>query len=179
MSHVLEGASQEDLNLYRAEVERDQAYGNWRDFFLNKKGSVTSVSGDANLDQIADVSYLLDTFFAKVTRTALQNAASIAGLMITTEAMVAEARRRTSRRCRRAAAWVAWAAWISDAVGPVVREPDRASAVRSRQRPDIKAPRTGPEPGSDAGLFVVPAPRQCLTRRSERTDTNVRTQVQP
>ncbi|HBL5441012.1 TPA: hypothetical protein LR361_005010, partial [Escherichia coli] len=56
MSHVLEGASQEDLNLYRAEVERDQAYGNWRDFFLNKKGSVTSVSGDANLDQIADVS---------------------------------------------------------------------------------------------------------------------------
>ncbi|EKZ9630302.1 hypothetical protein RFC72_005690, partial [Klebsiella pneumoniae] len=57
MSHVLEGASQEDLNLYRAEVERDQAYGNWRDFFLNKKGSVTSVSGDANLDQIADVSY--------------------------------------------------------------------------------------------------------------------------
>lgn len=91
MSHVLEGASQEDLNLYRAEVERDQAYGNWRDFFLNKKGCVTSVSGDANLDQIADVSYLLDTFFAKVTRTALQNAASIAGLMITTEAMVAEA----------------------------------------------------------------------------------------
>ncbi|MDZ9761268.1 hypothetical protein SND63_00595 [Escherichia coli] len=61
---MLEGASQEDLNLYRAEVERDQAYGNWRDFFLNKKGSVTSVSGDANLDQIADVSYLLDTFFA-------------------------------------------------------------------------------------------------------------------
>lgn len=50
-----------------------------------------SASGDANLDQIADVSYLLDTFFAKVTRTALQNAASIAGLMITTEAMVAEA----------------------------------------------------------------------------------------
>nr|BAX24561.1 hypothetical protein [Pseudomonas aeruginosa] len=63
-------------------------------------------------------------------------------------------------------------------VGPVVREPDRASAVRSRQRPDIKAPWTEPEPGSDAGLFVVPAPRQCLTRRSERTDTNVRTQAQ-
>ncbi|WP_330758190.1 hypothetical protein [Escherichia coli] len=36
MSHVLEGASQEDLNLYRAEVERDQAYGNWRDFFLKE-----------------------------------------------------------------------------------------------------------------------------------------------
>ena len=169
MSHVLEGASQEDLNLYRAEVERDQAYGNWRDFFLNKKGSVTSVSGDANLDQIADVSYLLDTFFAKVTRTALQNAASIAGLMITTEAMVAEAPKKDEPAMPPGGGMG----------GMGGMEPDRASAVRSRQRPDIKAPRTGPEPGSDAGLFVVPAPRQCLTRRSERTDTNVRTQVQP
>ena len=32
----------------------------------------------------------------KVTRTALQNAASIAGLMITTEAMVAEAPKKES-----------------------------------------------------------------------------------
>ncbi|GHL16995.1 hypothetical protein ECZU23_54380 [Escherichia coli] len=178
MSHVLEGASREDLNLYRAEVERDQAYGNWRDFFLNKKGSVTSVSGDANLDQIADVSYLLDTFFAKVTRTALQNAASIAGLMITTEAMVAEAPKKDERRCRRAAAWVAWAAWISDAVGPVV-------GTGPRQRGPIPATtrHQGPKDGAGARqrcrAFVVPAPRQCLTRRSERTDTNVRTQVQP
>ncbi len=158
MSHVLEGASQEDLNLYRAEVERDQAYGNWRDFFLNKKGSVTSVSGDANLDQIADVSYLLDTFFAKVTRTALQNAASIAGLMITTEAMVAEAPKKDEPAMPPGGGMGGMGGMVSDAVGPVVREPDRASAVRSRQRPDIKAPRTGPEPGSDAGLFV-PAPR--------------------
>ncbi|MFG7544109.1 hypothetical protein ACG0V7_27685, partial [Klebsiella pneumoniae] len=55
----------------------------------------------------------------------------------------------------------------------------RKRSAAGKERPDIKAPRTGPEPGSDAGLFVVPAPRQCLTRRSERTDTNVRTQVQP
>ena len=49
---------------------------------------------------------------AKVVRTALQNAASVAGLLVTTEAMVAdvaEARIRL-RRCR-AAAWAAWAAW--------------------------------------------------------------------
>lgn len=45
----------------------------------------------------------------KVTRTALQNAASIAGLMITTEAMVAEAPKKDEP----AAAWAAWAAWIS------------------------------------------------------------------
>ena len=34
---------------------------------------------------------------AKVVRTALQDAASVAGLLITTEAMVAERRRRTRR----------------------------------------------------------------------------------
>ena len=33
-------------------------------YFSNKKGSVTAVQGDANLDQIADVNYLLDTFFS-------------------------------------------------------------------------------------------------------------------
>ena len=33
----------------------------------------------------------------KVVRTALQNAASVAGLLITTEAMVAESRRRRRR----------------------------------------------------------------------------------
>ena len=53
----------------------------------------------------------------KVTRSALQNAASIAGLMITTEAMVAEAAeegRAGDGGGMAAAAWVAWAAWISD-----------------------------------------------------------------
>ena len=51
---------------------------------------------------------------AKVVRTALQNAASVAGLLITTEAMVAEApRRNPPRRCRVVAAWAAWAAWTS------------------------------------------------------------------
>ena len=49
---------------------------------------------------------------AKVVRTALQNAASVAGLLITTEAMIAEAR-DPRLRCRAAAAWVAWAGWIS------------------------------------------------------------------
>ena len=53
----------------------------------------------------------------KVTRTALQNAASIAGLMITTEAMVAEAPKKDEPLAPAAtavAAWVAWAAWTSD-----------------------------------------------------------------
>ena len=51
---------------------------------------------------------------AKVVRTALQDAASVAGLLITTEAMVAEKPKKQGplRRCRAAAAW---AAWISSA----------------------------------------------------------------
>ena len=36
----------------------------------------------------------------KVVRTALQNAASVAGLLITTEAAVSASCRKTSRRCR-------------------------------------------------------------------------------
>ena len=51
----------------------------------------------------------------KVVRAALQNAASVAGLLITTEAMVAERPKKRSpvRRCRAAAAWAAWATWTS------------------------------------------------------------------
>ena len=33
-------------------------------YYSNKKGSVQAVQGDANLDQIADVVHLLDTFFS-------------------------------------------------------------------------------------------------------------------
>ncbi|MFN2288665.1 MAG: portal protein [Chromatocurvus sp.] len=63
LSHVLEGASAEDLDIYRAQIEDDQKEIT-TDFFSNRKGSVTAVQGDANLEQIADVSYLLDTFYA-------------------------------------------------------------------------------------------------------------------
>ena len=51
---------------------------------------------------------------AKVTRAALQNAASIAGLLLTTEALVAdkpEKSRRMPAACP--AAWAAWAAWVA------------------------------------------------------------------
>ena len=52
---------------------------------------------------------------AKVVRVALQDAASVAGLLITTEAMVAETPKKTPlRRCRAAAVWAAWAEWITE-----------------------------------------------------------------
>jgi len=63
MAHVLEGASKDDLEEYRRQVEEDQQ-DITTDYYLNKKGGVQAVQGDANLDQIADVAYLLDTFFA-------------------------------------------------------------------------------------------------------------------
>lgn len=63
MSHVLENADKPTMDAYRAEVERDQN-SITTDYYLNKKGGVTAVQGDANLDQIGDVVHLLDTFFA-------------------------------------------------------------------------------------------------------------------
>lgn len=64
MAHVLKGADESTLDKYRAQVEADQANGNYADYYLNVEGGVTAVQGDANLDQIADVAYLLDTFYA-------------------------------------------------------------------------------------------------------------------
>ena len=50
----------------------------------------------------------------KVVRTALQDAASVAGLLITTEAMVADKPEpKGAMPAMPAAAWAAWAGWIS------------------------------------------------------------------
>ncbi len=62
-AHVLEGAGPEDLEAYREKVEADQQ-SITTNYYLNKKGGVTAIQGDTNLDQIADVAHLLDTFFA-------------------------------------------------------------------------------------------------------------------
>lgn len=63
LAHVLEGASGEDLEAYRAQVEKDKGQIT-TDFYMNKKGGVNAVQGDANLSDIADVTHLLDTFFS-------------------------------------------------------------------------------------------------------------------
>ena len=55
---------------------------------------------------------------AKVVRAALQDAASVAGLLVTTEAMVAETPKEqpAMRRCRPAVVWAAWAGWVSKSI---------------------------------------------------------------
>lgn len=62
-SHILEGASPEDLRTYEASIT-NKLNKVTTDFFQNRKGGVTAISGDGNLDQIADVAHLLDTFFS-------------------------------------------------------------------------------------------------------------------
>ena len=64
VAHVLEGASTDDLMAYRATVEKDQAEGITTDYYMNKKGGVTPLQGDSNLDHVGDIVHLLDTFFA-------------------------------------------------------------------------------------------------------------------
>ncbi len=63
MAHVLEGATDADIEKYRAANERDQREIT-TDYYLNKKGGVSAIQGDANLDQNGDVIHLLDTFFS-------------------------------------------------------------------------------------------------------------------
>jgi chaperonin GroEL len=49
----------------------------------------------------------------KVVRTALQDAASIAGLLITTEAMIAELPKKEAAPAAACLTWAAWAAWAA------------------------------------------------------------------
>lgn len=63
LAHVLEGATKEQLDDYQAEVEKNKGEIT-TDFYLNKKGAVSAVQGDAALSEIGDVVHLLDTFFA-------------------------------------------------------------------------------------------------------------------
>lgn len=63
LSHVLEGANDIELQAYQDRVEANKDLIT-TDFYLNRKGSVTAVQGDATLGDIGDVTYLLDSFFA-------------------------------------------------------------------------------------------------------------------
>lgn len=62
-AHVLEGATKEELAEYQQRVEADQDRI-VSDYYMNRKGGVQAISGDSTLGEIADVAYLLDTFFS-------------------------------------------------------------------------------------------------------------------
>ena len=63
LAHVLEGAGAEELEAYQKSHYANQSEIK-TDFFLNRKGGVTAVQGDAKLSEIEDVAHLLDTFYA-------------------------------------------------------------------------------------------------------------------
>lgn len=62
-SHVLEGATDEQLGAYETSMA-NKLNRVTTDFYQNRKGGVTALQGDTNLDQIADVVHLLDTFMS-------------------------------------------------------------------------------------------------------------------
>ena len=66
---------------------------------------------------------------AKVTRSALQNAASIAALFLTTEAVIADKPEKAAPMG--GDPWAAWAAWTSDRQRPVAK-PRSRGAIRCR-----------------------------------------------
>lgn len=61
--HVIEGASKAELAEYERKIE-----GKKRevvtDFYMNRKGAVSTIGGDSALGEITDVVHLLDTFFS-------------------------------------------------------------------------------------------------------------------
>ena len=62
--HQLENVDDDSFNAYKREIENGQGDGIRTDLFIRGKGNVSAIQGDENLDQIADVAHLLDTFFA-------------------------------------------------------------------------------------------------------------------
>lgn len=63
LAHVMEGADDATMTAYRKEVEGGQGDVT-TDYYMNRKGGVTAVQGDATMGEIGDVVHLLDTFFA-------------------------------------------------------------------------------------------------------------------
>lgn len=63
LAHILEGADDVALNAYRQSTEGEKGEIT-TDFYLNRKGGVQAIQGDATLGDIGDVAHLLSTFFA-------------------------------------------------------------------------------------------------------------------
>jgi hypothetical protein len=64
LAHVIPGADEPYMAAYRKDVEAGQGQIT-TDYYINRKdGGVTAVQGDAKLSEIADVTHLLDTFYA-------------------------------------------------------------------------------------------------------------------
>lgn len=63
LAHVLEGADEPTMTAYRKSVENEKG-DITTDFYLNRKGGVAAIQGDAGMSDMADVVHLMDTFYA-------------------------------------------------------------------------------------------------------------------
>lgn len=63
LAHVLEGADGPTMDAYRKSVENEKG-DITTDFYLNRKGGVSAIQGDAGMGDLADVVHLMDTFYA-------------------------------------------------------------------------------------------------------------------
>lgn len=63
LAHILEGADDTQLQDYRKTTEGEKGEIT-TDFYMNRKGGVQAIQGDATLGDIGDVAHLLSTFFA-------------------------------------------------------------------------------------------------------------------
>jgi hypothetical protein len=63
LAHVLEGADEATMTEYRKNTQNEKG-DITTDFFLNRKGGVQAVQGDAGMSDMADVVHLMDTFYA-------------------------------------------------------------------------------------------------------------------
>nr|WP_315242036.1 hypothetical protein [uncultured Albidiferax sp.] len=63
LAHILENADEPTMAAYRQQTEGEKGEIT-TDFYLNRKGGVQAIQGDATLGDIGDVAHLLSTFFA-------------------------------------------------------------------------------------------------------------------
>ena len=108
------------------------------------EGRAAAFGYDAQTDEYGDMfeKGIIDP--AKVVRTALQDAASIAGLLITTEAGVAEAPKKKEAHATATAAWAAWAAWTCKPLRLSLRSKKTPPARKRGWRFHLALPRCGP-----------------------------------
>ena len=64
MAHVLRGSDDKKLAAYKQQVESDEIAGLTNNYYMNTDGAVQAVEGDANLEQIADIGLIFDSFFS-------------------------------------------------------------------------------------------------------------------
>ena len=86
----------------------DEAVAWWSTRCWKARATTATTPPTATYGDMVEMGVLDPT---KVTRSALQNAASVAGLMLTTDCMVAELPKDRAGGGMPAAAWAAWAAW--------------------------------------------------------------------